>query len=87
MDFLGEEVFPVLRKEFDAARPAHMPEAPTHASLVARHAAGEDPIPGGGPDSQAARDRAASDRPAKDRAAAEETASRQGAGGTQGPTA
>ena len=72
----------MLRKEFDAARPAHVPEAPTHASLVARHAAGEDPIPGGGPDSQAAKDRAA-----KDRAAADEAASRQGAGGTQGPTA
>ena len=87
MDFLGEEVFPVLRKEFDAARPAHVPEAPTHASLVARRAAGEDPVPGGGPDSQAARDRAAKDRAAKDRAAAEEAASRQGTGGTQDPTA
>ena len=58
MDILGEEVVPVLRKEFDAARPAHVPEAPTHESLVARHAAGKDPIPGGGPDSQAAKDRA-----------------------------
>ncbi|MFS3129113.1 LLM class flavin-dependent oxidoreductase [Nocardioides sp. Bht2] len=35
MDILGEEVFPVLRKEFDALRPANVPEAPTHASLVA----------------------------------------------------
>ena len=59
MDMLGEEVFPVLRKEFDSLRPAHVPEAPTHESLVARHAAGKDPIPGGGPDSQAAKDRAA----------------------------
>ena len=25
----------MLRKEFDALRPAHVPEAPTHASLVA----------------------------------------------------
>ncbi|OXS79886.1 LLM class flavin-dependent oxidoreductase [Kocuria marina] len=58
MDILGEEVVPVLRKEFDAARPAHVPEAPTHESLVARHAAGKNPIPGGGPDSQAAKDRA-----------------------------
>lgn len=57
MDLLGEEVFPVLRKEFDALRPAHVPEAPTHESLVARHQAGKDPIPGGGPDSQAAKDR------------------------------
>lgn len=58
LDLLGEEVFPVLRKEFDALRPAHVPEAPTHESLVARHQAGKDPIPGGGPDSQAAKDRA-----------------------------
>ncbi|MCT1803816.1 MULTISPECIES: LLM class flavin-dependent oxidoreductase [Kocuria] len=58
LDLLGEEVFPVLRKEFDALRPAHVPEAPTHESLVARHKAGKDPIPGGGPDSQAAKDRA-----------------------------
>ena len=57
LDLLGEEVFPVLRKEFDALRPAHVPEAPTHESLVARHQAGKDPIPGGGPDSQAAKDR------------------------------
>src|SRR3954469_10763161 len=32
---LGEEVVPVLRKEFAALKPAHVPEAPTHASLVA----------------------------------------------------
>ena len=31
----GEEVVPVLRKEFDAVRPAHVPDAPTHESLVA----------------------------------------------------
>ncbi|WP_112241819.1 LLM class flavin-dependent oxidoreductase [Kribbella monticola] len=35
MDILGEEVVPVLRKEFDSLRPAHVPEAPTHASLKA----------------------------------------------------
>jgi len=35
MDILGEEVIPVLRKEFDSLRPAHVPEAPTHASLKA----------------------------------------------------
>ncbi|MDQ1620200.1 MAG: hypothetical protein QOE19_2769, partial [Actinomycetota bacterium] len=34
LDILGEEVVPVLRREFDALRPAHVPEAPTHASLV-----------------------------------------------------
>src|SRR5262245_46021145 len=36
LDILGEQVIPVLRKEFDALRPAHVPEAPTHASLVAK---------------------------------------------------
>jgi putative FMN-dependent luciferase-like monooxygenase len=36
IDMLGEEVVPVLRKEFEALRPAHVPAAaPTHASLVA----------------------------------------------------
>ncbi|HET7068536.1 MAG TPA: LLM class flavin-dependent oxidoreductase [Nocardioides sp.] len=34
LDLLGEEVVPVLRKEFAARRPAHVPEAPTHATLV-----------------------------------------------------
>src|SRR5690554_2699385 len=36
LDLLGEEVVPVLRKEFDSLRPAHVPTAPTHQSLVAR---------------------------------------------------
>jgi hypothetical protein len=35
LDLLGEEVVPVLRREFAALKPAHVPEAPTHASLVA----------------------------------------------------
>ncbi|WP_280250924.1 LLM class flavin-dependent oxidoreductase [Nocardia abscessus] len=35
LDLLGAEVVPVLRKEFAALRPAHVPDAPTHASLVA----------------------------------------------------
>jgi putative FMN-dependent luciferase-like monooxygenase len=35
LDLLGEEVVPVLRKEFAALRPPHVPDAPTHASLVA----------------------------------------------------
>jgi putative FMN-dependent luciferase-like monooxygenase len=35
LDLLGEEVVPVLRKEFDALRPAGVPEAPTHTGLVA----------------------------------------------------
>ncbi len=34
MDILGEEVIPVLRKEFAALKPAHVPDAPTHKSLV-----------------------------------------------------
>jgi alkanesulfonate monooxygenase SsuD/methylene tetrahydromethanopterin reductase-like flavin-dependent oxidoreductase (luciferase family) len=33
IDFLGEEVVPVLRREFAARRPAHIPDAPTHESL------------------------------------------------------
>ncbi|MBB6120091.1 putative FMN-dependent luciferase-like monooxygenase [Nocardiopsis algeriensis] len=41
LDLLGEEVVPVLRKEFAAGRPAHVPDAPTHASLLAaRRSAG-----------------------------------------------
>ncbi|MCW2693358.1 MAG: Luciferase-like, subgroup [Mycobacterium sp.] len=35
LDLLGEEVVPVLRKEFAARRPAHVPDAPTHAGLLA----------------------------------------------------
>ncbi|MFI6758037.1 LLM class flavin-dependent oxidoreductase [Micromonospora sp. NPDC050417] len=35
LDLLGEEVVPVLRRELDALRPAHVPDAPTHASLRA----------------------------------------------------
>jgi hypothetical protein len=35
LDILGEEVVPVLRREFAALRPAHVPDAPTHQSLVA----------------------------------------------------
>jgi len=35
LDILGEQVIPVLRKEFAAVRPAHIPDAPTHASLKA----------------------------------------------------
>ncbi|HLS04106.1 MAG TPA: LLM class flavin-dependent oxidoreductase [Actinomycetales bacterium] len=36
LDLLGEEVVPVLRKEFDSLRPAHVPVAPTHGSLLAK---------------------------------------------------
>src|SRR5512133_1641251 len=35
LDLLGEEVVPVLRREFAALKPANVPDAPTHASLVA----------------------------------------------------
>ncbi|MEZ0071272.1 LLM class flavin-dependent oxidoreductase [Planotetraspora sp. GP83] len=38
IDFLGEEVVPVLRKEFAVVRPAHIPDAPTHESLKAARA-------------------------------------------------
>jgi len=41
LDLLGSEVVPVLRKEFAALKPAHVPDAPTHASLVAAHRAAE----------------------------------------------
>ena len=33
LEMLGSEVVPVLRKEFDSVRPAHVPHAPTHSSL------------------------------------------------------
>ena len=39
LDLLGEEVLPVLRKEIAATRSADVPEAPTHASLLAQRAA------------------------------------------------
>ena len=35
IEILGTEVVPVLRREMDAAGPAGVPDAPTHASLVA----------------------------------------------------
>ncbi|HEX6422395.1 MAG TPA: LLM class flavin-dependent oxidoreductase [Acidimicrobiales bacterium] len=35
LDLLGERVVPVLRKEMDALRPAHVPDGPTHAGRVA----------------------------------------------------
>jgi putative FMN-dependent luciferase-like monooxygenase len=41
LDILGEEVVPVLRKEFAKNRPAHVPDGPTHASLVAKARAAE----------------------------------------------
>jgi putative FMN-dependent luciferase-like monooxygenase len=35
LDILGEQVVPVLRREFAALKPAHVPDAPTHAPMVA----------------------------------------------------
>jgi putative FMN-dependent luciferase-like monooxygenase len=35
IDLLGEKVVPVLREEFAKNRPADVPDAPTHASLLA----------------------------------------------------
>jgi putative FMN-dependent luciferase-like monooxygenase len=36
LDILGEEVVPVLRKEFAKNRPANVPDGPTHEALVAQ---------------------------------------------------
>jgi putative FMN-dependent luciferase-like monooxygenase len=53
LDLLGE-IVPVLRREMDALRPAHVPDAPTHASLrAARAAASEADAPASGVDAPA----------------------------------
>jgi len=39
LEMLGEHVVPVLRREFAQGRPEHVPDAPSHASLVAAHRA------------------------------------------------
>ncbi len=57
IDMLAEDVLPTLRKELAAQHSPDVPDAPTHDWLVARHAAGKDPIPGGGQGSQAYADR------------------------------
>jgi putative FMN-dependent luciferase-like monooxygenase len=49
IEMLGELVVPVLRREFAALKPAHVPEAPTHASLLkaardAAEAAAVEPV-------------------------------------------
>ncbi len=41
LDLLGGEVVPALRREFGTGRPAEVPDAPTHASLVAAARAAE----------------------------------------------
>ena len=35
IEILGTEIVPVLRRELDALRPAHVPDGPTHAGRVA----------------------------------------------------
>lgn len=35
IELLGSEIVPVLRRELDALRPAHVPDGPTHAARVA----------------------------------------------------
>ena len=42
LDILGEQVVPVLRREFAALKPAHVPDAPTHASRVAAAGGAKD---------------------------------------------
>ncbi|GAB2597860.1 hypothetical protein GCM10027067_06040 [Pseudactinotalea suaedae] len=41
IEILGTEVVPVLRQEFDRLRAPGVPDAPTHASLLAAAGAGE----------------------------------------------
>lgn len=59
LDLLGEEVVPVLRKEFETGRPADVPGAPTHESLLAARNAAPDglasvPAPASAPESEEA---------------------------------
>ncbi|MER5325615.1 LLM class flavin-dependent oxidoreductase [Streptosporangium roseum] len=52
LDILGEEVVPVLRREFAAGRPSEVPDGPTHGALVARRSAEaseESSVPAGSP--------------------------------------
>ena len=49
LDMLGEEVVPVLRKEMNIGRPADVPEAPTHASLLAARDSGTPSVVGESP--------------------------------------
>jgi putative FMN-dependent luciferase-like monooxygenase len=47
LEILGGEIVPALRKEFATNRPAHVPDAPTHASRkAARDQAGTDVLAG-----------------------------------------
>ena len=47
LDILGGEIVPALRKELAKDRPALVPDAPTHESLVAAAREGRLPVPGG----------------------------------------
>src|ERR671916_1177025 len=47
IEILGGEVVPVLRRELDALRPAHVPDGPTHAARVAA-AQATQAVPTGG---------------------------------------
>ena len=44
LDLLGEQVIPVLRKEFDALRPAHVPDGPTHQGRLSALASDRAPM-------------------------------------------
>jgi alkanesulfonate monooxygenase SsuD/methylene tetrahydromethanopterin reductase-like flavin-dependent oxidoreductase (luciferase family) len=56
LDILGEQVVPVLRRELDALRPSHVPDAPTHASLMrAARGAANAAAPAGPQDMQGVR--------------------------------
>ncbi len=46
LDILGEEVVPVLRKEFAVGRPSEVPDGPTHQALLARRTAEGHPVTG-----------------------------------------
>jgi putative FMN-dependent luciferase-like monooxygenase len=43
LEMLGGEVVPVLRREMAARRPAHVPDAPTHAAALAARRQSESP--------------------------------------------
>lgn len=46
IEILGSEIVPVLRREMASDRPAHIPDAPTHASLVAARGGAVEPASG-----------------------------------------
>jgi putative FMN-dependent luciferase-like monooxygenase len=46
LELLGDEIVPALRKENAAGRPAHVPDAPTHASRKAEAVAGRPDVLG-----------------------------------------